>query len=142
MTNNTVGAGMIQGTFEEDQQRFQSHLEPQNRAERLGQHGQIVWLTGNNATSTAYDLELQLVNQQRWAVVIDAHDPRYAPIQTASQAARIAKRLADAGLIVLCSVSGKDLQYALQDCSSHSLTTINLESAEAKVALDTLLGTS
>ena len=139
MSNNTVGAGMIQGTFEEDQERFQSHLDSQTRSEHLGQQGQIVWLTGSNATSTAYDVELQLVNQQRWAAVIEAHDPRYAPIQTASQAARIAKRLADVGLIVLCSVDGNDLQYALQDCSSHSLTVINVDSEEAATSLEALL---
>ena len=139
MTNNTVGAGMIQGTFQEDQQLFQSHLDSQKRAEQLGQHGRIVWLTGTNSAATAYDLELQLINQQCWAVVVDAHDPRYAPIQTASQAARMAKRLADAGLIVLCSVDGNDLQYALQDCSSHSLTVVDLDSETAAATLETLL---
>jgi bifunctional enzyme CysN/CysC len=135
MTNNTVGAGMIRDEFNNENQGQGSSVSREERANTLGQLGQIIWLQGSNRSERSYTLERLLFDAGYWVTVIDSQDPRYAPIQSAGQAARIAKRMADAGLIVLCSVEGTDQKYALEACSNHLLTVINLDDSNAETKI-------
>ncbi len=133
LTNNTVGAGMIQGSFTEDVHAEQSYISKANRQTKFGQLGQIIWLLGEERSQRAYQLEKALFDAGIWSTVVDAQDPRYLPIQTSSQAARIAKRMADSGLVVICSVQSKDIKYALEACQSLKVTVLDLDSKEISI---------
>ena len=122
---------MIQSSFEADMYREQSAISVSDRAEKFGQHGQIIWLTGENRSQMAYQLERKLFDANIWSTVVDAQDPRYLPIQTSSQAARVAKRMADSGLVVICSVISSDFKYAIESCQDTVLTVASADSPEA-----------
>ena len=120
MTNNTVGAGMLQDAFEETHSSQTSSISQEDREKRLGQKGHIVWVLSKNLqkqASLAYQLEAEIFQKGLIPVVIDAQDARYSPIHTATQAQVIAKRMADAGLICIVSAPQNDYLYALESCS-------------------------
>ena len=127
MTNNTVGAGMLQGAFEEQKSSISSSISKKDRADRLGQKGQIIWLLQTDLqvqNKMAYQLEADVFQKGLLPVVIDTQDPRYAPIHTATQAQVIAKRMADAGLVVIVSAPQNDYLYALESCTSCAVSVI------------------
>jgi hypothetical protein len=127
MTNNTVGAGMLQGAFEENKSSLSSSISKKDREERLGQTGQIIWLLQNDLqeqSKMAYQLETEIFQKGLFPMVIDSQDSRYAPIHTATQAQIIAKRMADAGLVVIVSAPQSDYLYALESCAPCKVSVI------------------
>lgn len=128
MTNNTVGAGMLQGAFEENHSSQVSSISHAAREKRFGQKGQIIWVLSHNLqeqAALAYELEKELFDNGLLPIVIDAQDARYAPIHTATQAQILAKRIADAGLICIVSAPQNDYLYALESCVSCPVSVIS-----------------
>ncbi|MDF3071034.1 MAG: cysNC [Polyangiaceae bacterium] len=115
LSNNTVAAGMILPDApqkEEDDSRSptslraRSQVSADERAERLGQKGATVWLTGLPAagkTAIAFALERRLFDQKRLAYVIDPDDGLSAGVlpdgSSPVQTPELARRCTDAGLI-------------------------------------------
>ncbi|HET9960618.1 MAG TPA: sulfate adenylyltransferase subunit CysN [Polyangiaceae bacterium] len=121
LTNNTVAAGMIlpgeasprQGDSNAPQpERVHSHVSHDERAERLGQKGCTVWLTGlpaSGKSAIAYALERRLFDIRRLAMVVDPDDGISTGQQPDGsspwQTPELARRCTDAGLIVIFSYS-------------------------------------
>ena len=130
MTNNTVGAGMLQGTFEEAHSTQSSLVSQTEREQRLGQTGQIIWVLSTDLqqqAALAYQLEKEIFDKGLLPVVIDAQDPRYSLIHTATQAQLVAKRMADAGLVCIVSAPQNDYLYALESCGSSIVSVFSNE---------------
>jgi bifunctional enzyme CysN/CysC len=116
--NNTVAAGMIVAADQgrslrtAELNRARSQVSPTERRTRLGQSGAVVWLTGapgSGKTEIAYELERQLFDRGRVALVVDPADGLAADD---SAAVEVARRAAHAGLIAIFSygsASGLDL---------------------------------
>ena len=118
LTNNTVAAGMILAGDAAPEERA-SQRPPQfprphtqvshdERAERLGQKGCTVWLTGLPAagkTAIAFALERRLFDTHRLAMVVDPDDGLSTGVQPDGsspwQTPELARRSTDAGLIVI-----------------------------------------
>jgi bifunctional enzyme CysN/CysC len=119
VTNNTVAAGMIKGparalsdSLAEDlrQKKIlpESRITPAERAERLGQKGAAIWLTGlpcSGKSEIAYELERQLFDRKQFAVVVDPDDGLSKGIQpdgsSPLQTPELARRSADVGLLAI-----------------------------------------
>lgn len=117
LTNNTVAAGMIleaepaKPESESDgvhSLRPRSQVSPDERSERLGQKGAVVWLTGlpaSGKTAIAFALERRLFDLKRTAAVVDPDDTLSQGVQpdgsSPPQTPEIARRFADAGLITI-----------------------------------------
>ncbi|RYZ07060.1 MAG: sulfate adenylyltransferase subunit CysN [Myxococcales bacterium] len=115
LSNNTVAAGMIlldapQKAEDESRSptslRARSQVSADERAERLGQKGATVWLTGlpaSGKTAIAFALERRLFDQKRLAYVIDPDDGLSAGVlpdgSSPVQTPELARRCTDAGLI-------------------------------------------
>ncbi len=113
VTNDTVAAGMIvepsadAGTLVDSDQS--SHVSRAERVERCGCRGGTVWLTGPAAsgkTAVAYALERMLFDAGATATVVDANDGVSADLGRAgtempAEAAELARRLADCGVIAI-----------------------------------------
>jgi bifunctional enzyme CysN/CysC len=116
LTNNTVAAGMIlsgdAAPETRDSQRppalerAHSQVSHDERAERLGQKGCTVWLTGlpaSGKTAIAYALERRLFDSKRLAMVVDPDDGLSTGVQPDGsspwQTPELARRATDAGLI-------------------------------------------
>lgn len=119
ITNNTVAAGMIEGSADplsldaQERARLQkelprSRVSQEERAERLGQQGAAIWFTGLPAagkSEIAYELERLLFDRKNYALVIDPDDglgrnslpDGSSPVQ----APEIARRIVDAGLLAI-----------------------------------------
>ncbi|HSC88120.1 MAG TPA: adenylyl-sulfate kinase, partial [Polyangiaceae bacterium] len=85
-----------------------SRVNAHERAERLGQKGAAIWLTGlpaSGKSEIAYELERQLFDRRNYALVIDPDDGlgRSAPPDGSSpvQAPELARRASDAGLLAV-----------------------------------------
>ncbi len=119
LTNNTVAAGMISGPAKAltlsraEELRLQkvlpqSRISAEERAERLGQKGAAIWLTGlpcSGKSEIAYELERQLFDRKQFAVVIDPDDGLSRGIQpdgsSPLQTPELARRAADVGLLAI-----------------------------------------
>jgi bifunctional enzyme CysN/CysC len=119
LTNNTVAAGMIQGparamsdSLAEDLKAKkvlpESRISREERAERLGQKGAAIWLTGlpcAGKSEIAYELERQLFDRKQFAVVIDPDDGLSRGIQpdgsSPLQTPELARRTADVGILAI-----------------------------------------
>lgn len=118
LTNNTVAAGMILDAdpplptrAERDAEAAaqpHSQISQAERAERLGQKGATIWLTGlpaSGKSAIAYALERRLFDQGRFAMVIDPEDglARSARPDGSSpeQAPELARRATDAGILAI-----------------------------------------
>jgi bifunctional enzyme CysN/CysC len=118
LSNGTVAAGMILGTASgasaADMARGPGHsmVSPREREERLGQLGTVVLLygpSGAGKSELAYTVERLLHDQGRFALVIDPKDAlslenpelQQHPEQLSASVLELARRAADAGLIVL-----------------------------------------
>jgi bifunctional enzyme CysN/CysC len=116
VTNNTVAAGMVEGLAAEAQGRGAglahlpgSRVTEGERFERLGgQRGVTVWLTGLPASGKSelgYEIERQLFDAGRFAVVVDPDDGRSRVAMpdgsTPPATPELARRMADAGLVTL-----------------------------------------
>jgi sulfate adenylyltransferase large subunit len=118
LTNNTVGAGMIQRAdadtgldlTEEDFAR--SGVSKRERASRLRQAGSILWLSGlpgSGRANLAYELERQLFDAGYTAYVLSHHDVEERGLDLLSEeesAVEVAASLARAGLIAICALDG------------------------------------
>jgi adenylylsulfate kinase-like enzyme len=87
-------------------------VSPREREERLGQRGAVLLLTGlpgAGKTALAYAVERLLYDRGRVALVVDPADPvsaaspeaRQHPEQPSAAVIELARRAADAGLIVV-----------------------------------------
>ena len=128
MTNNTVGAGMLQDEFKERHSSQTSSISKEAREKHLGQSGHIIWVLSKNIqkqASLAYQLETEIFEKGLLPIVIDAQDPRYPPIHTATQAQVVAQRMADSGLICIVSAPQKDYLYALESFNSSNISILS-----------------
>jgi bifunctional enzyme CysN/CysC len=118
LTNNTVAAGMIlEGEAAPEARASQrpgalgtphSQVSHEERAERLGQKGCTVWLTGlpaSGKSEIAYALERRLFDIKRLAMVVDPDDGLSTGVQPDGsspwQTPELARRATDAGLICI-----------------------------------------
>lgn len=135
MSNTTVGAGMIKSSFEGES--IASSSIDILREARLQQKGHVVWLTGLPAagcSSLAKILEKHLFELGQIPTVIDYPDARYAPLSS-NDAALLAARMADTGLLVICSVPAPDSsgrELAVQNIG-HERTSVIHVSTPASV---------
>jgi len=113
LTNNTVAAGMIQGS--ESTQDLEALLRearagsaldpktqvsPRERFDRLGQRGATIWLTGlpgSGRWALAYALERRLFDEGHTATVIDPTGQDLSGVISACKAAT------EAGFIAICA---------------------------------------
>jgi bifunctional enzyme CysN/CysC len=120
LTNNTVAAGMILGgeaaaPYTESQRppalvAAKSEVSHDERAERLGQKGCTVWLTGlpaSGKSAIAFALERRLFDLKRLAMVVDPDDGLSKGVlpdgSSPWQTPELARRCTDAGLIAIFS---------------------------------------
>jgi bifunctional enzyme CysN/CysC len=118
LSNNTVAAGMIlEGEaaepYTESQrppslERSGTQVSHDERAERLGQKGCTVWLTGlpaSGKSAIAFALERRLFDVKRLAMVVDPDDgisKGRQPLGSSPwQTPELARRTTDAGLIAI-----------------------------------------
>jgi bifunctional enzyme CysN/CysC len=118
LTNNTVAAGMIlEGDAAPEMRasqrppalaRAKTQVSHDERAERLGQKGCTVWLTGlpaSGKSAIAFALERRLFDTKRLAMVVDPDDGLSTGVQPDGsspwQTPELARRSTDAGLIVI-----------------------------------------
>jgi bifunctional enzyme CysN/CysC len=118
LSNGTVAAGMILGTAsgagatDTADGPGRSMVSPREREERLGQRGAVVLLyglPGAGKSELAYTVERLLHDQGRFALVIDPQDSlslenpelKQHPEELAASVLELARRAAEAGLIVL-----------------------------------------
>jgi bifunctional enzyme CysN/CysC len=118
LSNNTVAAGMIlegeaAAPYTESQrppplERSGTQVSHDERAERLGQKGCTVWLTGlpaSGKSAIAFALERRLFDHKRLALVIDPDDgisKGRQPLGSSPwQTPELARRTTDAGLIAI-----------------------------------------
>lgn len=113
VTNDTVAAGMIldpsadAGTLVDSDQS--THVSRAERVERCGCRGGTIWLTGPagcGKTAVAYALERMLFDAGATASVVDANDSVSTDLGRAgadmpAEAAELARRLADCGVIAI-----------------------------------------
>lgn len=120
MTNNTVGAGMIEGAFETGQSSITSLVTVEQRQQVAGQTGSFYWISADSTESgsqLAFELEQRLIAQGTQAVVIDSNDGRYDKLHSASEALRLADRLLDLEMAVIFHSNASDLLYAMEQFS-------------------------
>jgi bifunctional enzyme CysN/CysC len=118
LSNGTVAAGVILGKASEADAsaaagaRGHSMVSPREREERLGQRGAVVLLSGPpgaGKSEIAFTVERLLHDQGRFALVVDPADPlslenaelQHHPQELAASTLELARRAAEAGLIVL-----------------------------------------
>jgi bifunctional enzyme CysN/CysC len=109
LTNNTVGAGMILQSTQQDGNiqaidvRAECQVSPRERTTRLSQLPSTLLITGrasSGRSSLAYGLERRLFDKGYLAAVIDHGDKRYTQIDQQG-IIQLARRMNDAGLIVI-----------------------------------------
>jgi bifunctional enzyme CysN/CysC len=133
VSNNTVAAGMILDRDPNELQpseykaeakpisrNVQSHkslINPIQRQEQMGHKAITIWLTGlagSGKTTTAYELEKQLFEQDKKCCVLDGENARLGfskdlgfsaddRAENIRRAAEIARLLNDAGVIAICA---------------------------------------
>jgi bifunctional enzyme CysN/CysC len=118
LSNGTVAAGVILGTASAEAGPDatggpgHSMVSPREREERLGQRGTVVLISGlpgAGKSELAYTVERMLHDQGRFALVIDPADAlslenveqQHHPEELSPTVLELARRAADAGLIVL-----------------------------------------
>ncbi|MGZ8947032.1 MAG: sulfate adenylyltransferase subunit CysN [Methylococcaceae bacterium] len=94
LSNGTVGAGMIIGASEDEQQQPVSASE---RASRFSQNPTAIFLTGANSSDIAYELERKLFDNGHATTVLETPD------------AILIEAIKNAGLICLCVEGNTDL---------------------------------
>ena len=117
MSNNTVGAGMIEGEFQQESSNLTTLVEQTTRKSLMDQQGHFYWISdadSANGSTRAFELEQQFVQHGFKAVVIDTNDARYPKVHTASEALRIAKRMLDLEMVVLFHSEASDVRYAIE----------------------------
>lgn len=130
MSNNTVGAGMIQGTFQAHQNNHTSLVSIEDRETLLAQKGKLIWVLSSDAqqgSQFAFALEREFYTQGTHAVAIDGFDARYRTIHNAMEAVSIAKRMVDIGLISIVHIQSNDYRYALEMCDADKTQIICLD---------------
>ena len=95
LTNVTVGAGMIVGKAEKNEQTRKVSAE--ERAARFNQKPMTIWLTGDKRLETAYRLDRSLFDLGYASAVLDEDLPE-------AQANLVARQLNQAGLICICAL--------------------------------------
>ena len=115
MSNVTVAAGVIveasaapagplAAELRGEPSRRRSQVSPEERRQRLGQSGCVVWLTGlaeGGNSEVAFALERRLFDVRRVAMVVDPVDGGAQPAALPPYARDLARRFADAGLIAI-----------------------------------------
>ena len=112
LTNVTVGAGMITGESENQEQLIVSADE---RAARFSQKATSINLTGSDSKEIAYLLERKLFDTGHASTVLEA--------QSADTEALI-KAIKNAGLICLCINTTTDTTDRSFDCANQSIDDI------------------
>ena len=158
MTNNSVGAGMIQRTGDEtgaevtgDAQQPRSGVSQRERVARLHQQGAVVWFSGlpaSGCSSLAYAVERLLFDRGYLAAVIDSKDaPNDASRQLVTDPELVAdqaRRFADTGLIALCAVDADrrdDRELARVAAGSERFFEVHVCTDEATCSTRATLGT-
>ncbi|WP_097460085.1 sulfate adenylyltransferase subunit CysN [Mangrovitalea sediminis] len=103
LTNVTVGAGMINGALEQNDEAFEP-VSAQERIQRLGQKPLILAVSGQQASALAHVLERQLFDLGKTVVVLDENS-----ITDADERLHVAELLSDQGLIVVAQGLSGDL---------------------------------
>jgi selenocysteine-specific translation elongation factor len=138
LTNITVGAGMIHVSDKVDSIDLASltAVTQEEREARFGQTGQVILLSGEQAT-LASALERLLFNQGRAVAVIDEDSCGSDAAHNAAVAAQFAK----AGLIAICALeSGFDAE--LTDSAFEGTTTVKVtDEGSPEETLKALLNT-
>ena len=108
VSNNTVGAAMIVESDElgaDEAAVGGTEVRPRERARRLGHKAGIIHLFGGEddaqRTALVFAVERRLFDAGALSVALDDGDPRYADARLGGQLGAAAKRLSDAGLIVV-----------------------------------------
>jgi bifunctional enzyme CysN/CysC len=118
LSNGTVAAGVIRGRVSSDAGATEgdgighSMVSPREREERLGQRGAVVLLSGlpgSGKSEIAYTVERLLYDRGRFALVVDPADAlslestelQQHPEELSPTALELARRAAEAGIIVL-----------------------------------------
>ena len=119
ISNATLGAGVIDfGLRRAQNLSYQSFdVNRQVRARMKGQHPKIVWFTGlagSGKSTIANLIEKRLTSEGRHCYILDGDNVRHglnkdlgftdeARVENIRRVAEVARLMADAGLIVLCS---------------------------------------
>jgi adenylylsulfate kinase len=96
---------------------FARLVTPEERQRRLGQAGRVLWLTGlsgSGKSTIAFNVERSLIEQGKFATVLDGDSVRMGLCQgldftpegrqeNLRRVAHVARLLADSGVIVLCA---------------------------------------
>ncbi len=130
MTNNTVGAGMIESDFQTERGSANSLISTSDRQSLMQQQRRMYWIytegqesptrTDWSASQYAFNLERAFVSKGYKVVVIDSNDGRYPKIHTASEALRLAKRMMDLEMIVIFHSDAPDTLYAMEQFLNQS----------------------
>ncbi len=151
LTNNTVAAGMILAGDASPEPRAsqrppalvsaRTQVSHDERAERLGQKGCTVWLTGlpaSGKTSIAYALERRLFDIRRLAMVVDPDDGISTGVQPDGsspwQTPELARRATDAGLIVIFAYASPlraDREAIRETVGKERFVEVHVDTAEA-----------
>jgi bifunctional enzyme CysN/CysC len=160
MSNVTVAAGMIveanaassgaEGRLESGgPSRRRSQVSPDERRQRLGQSGCVVWLSGladAGTSDVAFALERRLFDVRRVALVVDPADGSVEPAQEHTK--DLARRCANAGLIAIFFDAAPATAPAIQAAvGAERFVEIPVETLHpsdpersANAILDTLIG--
>ena len=125
-----------------------SRLTPEQRADRLGQSGAVIWLTGlsgSGKSTLAMTLERELFAKGRQAYVLDGdalrsglnNDLGFGPEARAEnirRTAEVAKLFADAGIIVITSLISP---YASEREKARNIVGGNFHEVHVKADLAT-----
>lgn len=139
MSNNTVGAGMIEGEFQQESSNLTTLVEQTTRKSLMDQQGHFYWISDTdsaNGSTRAFELEQQFVQHGFKAVVIDTNDARYPKVHTASEALRIAKRMLDLEMVVLFHSGASDVRYAIEQFVEQTSVGCTLITDDASKTVD------
>ncbi len=134
---NAAPAGGIAADLAGEPSRRRSQVSPEERRQRLGQSGCVVWLTGlseGGNSEVAVALERRLFDVRRVALVVDPADGGGQPAAVPPYARDLARRFADAGLIAIlaCPSPGQaDLPAARAAVGEERFVEVRLASTAA-----------
>jgi bifunctional enzyme CysN/CysC len=118
LTNGTVGAGMITGASDDENQQL---VSPEERAARYSQKAIAIALTGPTSKETAYKLERKLFDNGHATTVLE------------TQNSSLIRAVKNAGLICLCVNYSADLADINFDTDKQSIDDIYSALKELKV---------
>jgi bifunctional enzyme CysN/CysC len=141
MSNNTVGAGMIEGEFQQESSNLTTLVDQTARQSLMDQHAHFYWIIDHdqdsaNGSTHAFELEQQFVQHGLKAVVIDTNDARYPKVHTASEALRIAKRMLDLEMVVIFHSDASDVRYAIEQFTEQTSVGCTLITDDPTISID------